>query len=148
MNQAKIIPFDHCTWEPVIIESPYGSDDPIEVLKNETYLRAVLRFCLLRGQAPFASHGLYTLPGVLDDRNGDQRKRGMKAGFAVAELFKKRIFFTQRGISSGMVDGANEARKLNQTIESEIIPNWGEGGWIDMELWMVEKKHWTLCSSR
>lgn len=47
----------------VIIESPYAGD----VDANLTYLRACLRDCLLRGEAPFASHGLYAQPGVLDD---------------------------------------------------------------------------------
>lgn len=47
----------------VIIESPYAGD----VDRNLEYLRAAMRDCLKRGEAPFASHALYTQPGVLDD---------------------------------------------------------------------------------
>lgn len=47
----------------VIIESPYAGN----VEANATYLRRCLRDSLLRGEAPFASHAIYTLPGVLDD---------------------------------------------------------------------------------
>ncbi len=49
--------------EAVILESPYGGT-PEEVERNVKYARACLRDCLLRGEAPFASHLLYTQPGV------------------------------------------------------------------------------------
>ena len=40
----------------VIIESPYAGN----VEENEEYARKCLRDCLMRGEAPFASHLLYT----------------------------------------------------------------------------------------
>lgn len=39
----------------VVIESPYAGD----VERNLRYVRAAMRDCLLRGEAPFASHALY-----------------------------------------------------------------------------------------
>lgn len=62
----------------VVIESPYAGD----VERNLTYLRRCMADCLARGEAPFASHALYTQPGVLDDHVPDQRRLGIAAGFA------------------------------------------------------------------
>ena len=41
----------------VIVESPYAGD----VAANVEYARAAVADCLRRGEAPFASHLLYTL---------------------------------------------------------------------------------------
>ena len=49
--------------ERVIIESPFAGD----VDRNLRYARAAMRDCLLRGESPYASHLLYTQPGVLND---------------------------------------------------------------------------------
>ena len=62
----------------VIIESPYAGNVPLNLL----YLRACMRDCLSRGEAPFASHALYTQPGVLDDGDPAERAHGIEAGFA------------------------------------------------------------------
>ena len=39
----------------VIVESPYAGD----VERNIAYVRAAMRDCLMRGEAPLASHLLY-----------------------------------------------------------------------------------------
>lgn len=57
----------------VLIESPYAGD----VARNERYARACLADSLARGEAPFASHLLYTQPGVLDDTNPHEHAAGM-----------------------------------------------------------------------
>lgn len=62
----------------VVVESPYAGD----VERNLRYLRAALRDCLLRGEAPYASHAIYTQPGVLDDDIPSERTRGIHAGLA------------------------------------------------------------------
>jgi len=65
----------------VIIESPFAgkgetaSERMFEEYKNIRYLRACMRDCLLKGEAPFASHGLYTQEGVLDDTIPEERER-------------------------------------------------------------------------
>ena len=62
----------------VILESPYAGD----VERNVAYARACLRDSLLRGEAPIASHLLYTQPGVLDDQIPEERQMGIDAGLA------------------------------------------------------------------
>ena len=58
----------------VILESPYFADTEDGVEQNVKYARQCLRDSLLRGEAPLASHLLYTQPGVLDDRVPDERE--------------------------------------------------------------------------
>lgn len=65
--------------ELVIIESPYaGTRDDIE--SNVEYARAAMHDCLTRGEAPYASHLLYTQPGVLRDEVPEERRLGIEAG--------------------------------------------------------------------
>lgn len=98
---------------PVIVESPYAGD----VAANLTYLRACLRDCLLRGEAPFASHGLYAQPGVLDDDLPQERERGIRAGFAWRRAAAKTVVYTDRGMSGGMRYGIEHAHDLGQAVE-------------------------------
>jgi len=66
----------------VILESPYAGDTAEDVERNLTYAREALRDSLLRGEAPIASHLLYTQKGVLDDRIREERALGIAAGLA------------------------------------------------------------------
>jgi hypothetical protein len=82
----------------VIVESPYAGD----ILANTTYARRCLSNCLKRGEAPIASHLLYTQPGVLNDHIAEERELGIAAGLAwwvSAELI---VFYVDRGWSPGM----------------------------------------------
>lgn len=79
----------------VIIESPYAGD----VEQNLVYARACLRDSLERGEAPIASHLLYTQPNVLDDNVPIERLWGIDAGRRVADLH---AFYVDRGWSIGM----------------------------------------------
>lgn len=89
----------------VIIESPYAGN----VERNLRYLRAAMRDCLRRGEAPFASHGLYTQPGVLDDLVPDERKLGIAAGFEWREVAEATVVYEDLGISRGMLLGIEHA---------------------------------------
>lgn len=71
----------------VIIESPYAGHSS-EIERNLTYVRAAMKDCLLRGEAPYASHALYTQPGVLDDLKPEERRLGISAGFAWSDAFE------------------------------------------------------------
>lgn len=95
----------------VIVESPYAGD----VERNMRYLRACLRDCLMRGEAPFASHGLYTQPGVLDDAAHDERARGISAGFAWREWAHATVVYTDLGISRGMSAGIEHAKHVSDS---------------------------------
>lgn len=101
----------------VIVESPYAGD----VAKNEEYARACLADCLQRGEAPFASHLLYTQPGVLDDKISDQRKLGIEAGLAWGSAATLTAVYTDRGISKGMQQGISSASNYCRSIEFRTL---------------------------
>jgi hypothetical protein len=105
--------FDGDRVRRVIIESPFAGATPELAERNQRYLRACLRDCLLRGEAPFASHGLYTQPGVLDDNDNDEREHGMAAGFAYREVTHATVVYHDLGISVGMRQGIAHANELN-----------------------------------
>ena len=110
----------------VIVESPYSGKNVIEVGRNIRYLRAALADCLSRGEAPFASHGLYTQPGVLDDRDPEEREQGIKAGFRFHDVADKMVVYTDLGISSGMQAGVANAEWLGLPVEMRSLEGWGE----------------------
>lgn len=97
----------------VVIESPYAGD----VERNLRYLRACMRDCLMRGEAPFASHGLYTQEGVLDDTKPDERAHGIEAGFAWRLASDVTVVYADLGITPGMRYGIDHAEKLGRPIE-------------------------------
>jgi len=67
--------------KPVILESPYAGD----VATNGRYLQACIRDSIVRGEAPFASHLMYT--EALDDGIEAERAAGIAAGFAWRTLY-------------------------------------------------------------
>lgn len=102
----------------VILETPYAGD----VEENLKYARACMADCFKRGEAPFASHLLYTQPGVLDDTKPEERKLGIRAGFEWARVCDGafpvaiRVVYVDRGISPGMEEGIAHAKSIGQTI--------------------------------
>jgi hypothetical protein len=97
----------------VIVESPYAGD----VEANLSYLRRCLRDCLARGEAPFASHGLYTQPGVLDDQRPEEREQGIRAGLAWGAVAAKTVVYLDRGLTPGMRRGIRDAIQMGRPIE-------------------------------
>lgn len=97
----------------VILESPYAGD----VETNLAYVRACMRDCLMRGDAPFPSHALYTQPGVLDDRDPLERQMGMEAGFEWGPVSEATVVYTDLGISDGMRLGIERAKECGRLIE-------------------------------
>lgn len=95
----------------VIIESPYAG----VIERNLRYLRACMADCLRRGEAPFASHALYTQPGVLDDNDSTQRELGINAGFAWRSSADYTVVYTDLGWSRGMHLGIDHAESIGQT---------------------------------
>lgn len=104
----------------VIIESPYAGD----VKRNEAYARACMRDCLSRGEAPFASHLLYTQPGVLDDTIPDERTLGVDAGLAWGDVADVVAIYTDLGLSNGMRYGIEKHLFMGRTLEYR---NLGDG---------------------
>jgi len=97
----------------VIIESPYAGD----IEKNVEYARACLRDSLARGEAPLASHLLYTQPGVLDDTLPEERYLGISAGLAWLPLAHVHTVYIDRGISVGMRIAYDRAREVGVPVE-------------------------------
>lgn len=105
----------------VVLESPYAGDVKI----NTLYARRCMKDCLERGEAPYASHLLFTQEGILDDNKPDERKRGIEAGFLWGQLADKVVVYTDLGVSSGMKLGIERAQKAKQFIE---FREFGTGG--------------------
>lgn len=101
----------------VIIESPYAGD----VEANTAYARACLRDSLKRGEAPYASHLLYTQPGVLDDLNPDERAHGIDAGLAWGNVAALVAVYTDKGISRGMEYGIAAHKAAGRVVEYRSI---------------------------
>lgn len=89
----------------VILESPYAGD----VESNLRYARACMADCLRRLEAPFASHLLYTQPGVLDDTKPEERKLGMEAGLLWGRAAEATVVYVDLGITPGMRQGIDRA---------------------------------------
>lgn len=101
----------------VILESPYAGD----IEKNVAYARQAVRDSLSRGEAPIASHLLYTQPGVLRDEVPAERQWGIDAGLAWAEKAEATVVYTDFGISNGMVYGIENAMKAGRPIEYRTV---------------------------
>lgn len=97
----------------VILESPYAGD----IKANVAYARACVRDSLLRGEAPIASHLLYTQPGILDDAVPDERAHGIAAGLAWRAVAHATVVYTDRGITAGMQHGIDAARAAGLPVE-------------------------------
>ncbi len=97
----------------VVVESPYAGD----VERNKAYARACMRDCFMRGEAPFASHLLYTQDGILDDTIPEERGLGMEAGFIWGNIADATVVYIDHGISHGMEEGIERAKKAERPIE-------------------------------
>jgi hypothetical protein len=101
----------------VIVESPYKARWFWQRWLNRRYARRCLHDCLERGESPFASHLLYTQPGVLRDGDPVERDRGIRAGLAWGELADASVVYEDRGISAGMWFGIEAARTAGRPVE-------------------------------
>lgn len=97
----------------VVIESPYAG----EVVRNVAYARLCMRDCFVRGEAPYASHLLYTQPAVLDDGDPEERAIGISAGFAWRQAAQATVVYTDLGITPGMAAGINDSLARGCPVE-------------------------------
>ena len=97
----------------VIVESPYAGD----VEKNVEYARRCVRDSLLRGEAPIASHLLYTQPGILDDDIPAERQHGIDAGLAWRAVAQASVVYVDLGVSRGMEYGIAAAKDAGVPVE-------------------------------
>jgi hypothetical protein len=101
----------------VILESPYAGD----IERNIKYARMCLHDALHRGEAPFASHLLYTQPDVLVDEIPSERQLGTDAGLAWGAVAELTVVYTDFGISPGMEYGIAAANSLSRPVEYRSI---------------------------
>lgn len=101
--------------ELVILESPFAGD----VERNRAYAIEAMRDSLMRGEAPFVSHLLYT--EALDDTVQSERQLGIEAGLAIGRHAVKTVVYQDLGISSGMKYGVERAESEGRPIEYRSI---------------------------
>ncbi len=95
----------------VVVESPFANiPDPMG------YLARCMADCFKRGEVPFASHGLYTLKGCLDDTIPAERTKGIQGGFLWGELADYVVVYEDYGISSGMQAGIDNYLAVGKRI--------------------------------
>ena len=101
----------------VIVESPYAGD----VVANIMYARRCVKDSLQRGEAPIASHLLYTQPGILNDDVPEERKWGIAAGLEWGEVADAHVFYVDRGWSKGMKEAFERCTIIGRTYDIRRI---------------------------
>lgn len=99
----------------VQFESPFGAPDADGIVKNVAYALLGMRDSLRRGEAPFASHLLYTQ--ILDDTIPEERTLGIDAGLAIGAAAEATVVYEDLGISRGMQYGIDHAVELGRPVE-------------------------------
>ena len=99
----------------VVIESPWRATNGEARALNRKYALDALKDSLSRGESPYASHLLLTQ--VLDDNNPYERVRGIVAGLAWAEACDLVAVYEDRGISEGMREAIEHAKKIGKPVE-------------------------------
>lgn len=102
----------------VVIESPYGGDRE----RNVAYARLCLLDALQRGEAPVASHLLYTQ--VLDDDVDGDCALGLEAGWEWIRpgLIQALAVYEDLGVSRGMQGAIDLAWQRGVKVERRRLP--------------------------
>lgn len=101
----------------VILESPFAG----EVERNIEYARKCVRHSLSLGEAPIASHLLYTQENILNDDIEEERMWGINAGLVWKEVADLQVFYIDYDYSKGMLYAKEYAVKNNIQIEERKI---------------------------
>jgi hypothetical protein len=101
----------------VVLESPFAGD----IEANVAYAKRAVHDCLKRGEAPIASHLLFTQPGILNDNDPEERKLGIGAGHAWTPVADAVVVYMDRGKSSGMIRGIEAAISAGITVEYRYL---------------------------
>lgn len=80
-----------------------------------------MRHSLCQGEAPIASHLLYTQPGVLRDSDPIERTLGIKAGLEWRYVAQASVVYIDHGISPGMQKGIAAATSAGIPVELRKI---------------------------
>jgi len=105
----------------VVVESPFAGHGPTDEdiardhAFNVRYARKCVLDCLRRGEAPFASHLLYTQ--VLQDLDPEERTLGIMAGLSWVEVADATVVYEDFGLSPGMKLGIVAAEQVGRVVE-------------------------------
>ena len=116
----------------VILESPFKGNTPKVQDRNIFYAQLCMKDCLDRGEAPFASHLLYTQPHILSDILKEDRAKGISAGLSWGRYADYILVYTDLGISGGMTSSIGIYKTLLIPIKYRILKNWEE-------IWSLEQ---------
>ena len=111
----------------VILESPFAGkgDTPADIAQDAyrklKYARRCVRDSLLRGEAPIASHLLYTQPDILRDWVPEERAHGIAAGLAWRSVADASVVYCDLGVSEGMRQGIEAARASGLVVEERYV---------------------------
>lgn len=105
----------------VVIESPFKAKTAPRRAMLVRYAKVAMKHALALGEAPFASHLLYTQ--VLDDDVAAERALGIGAGLAWARCGYKSAAYADHGLSSGMILGIENAyqEKSQRPVELRYL---------------------------
>lgn len=101
----------------VVLESPYAGDVDLHI----RYARLCVRHALSLGEAPIASHLLYTQPGILNDDVASERVFGIEAGHQWMRAADAVLVYTDFGVSNGMRQGIVHAKKYWVPVEYRTL---------------------------
>ena len=101
----------------VILESPYAASANYTIHQNVKYARQCVRHALRQGDAPIASHLLYTQEGILRDEIPEERQLGIDAGLAWRKVAEATVVYKDYGITRGMEYGIKAALDRGIPVE-------------------------------
>jgi hypothetical protein len=93
-----------------VLESPFAGN----VERNIAYAKLCVRDMLKRGEAPIASHLLFTQPGILNDGDAEERKLGIAAGHAWLTVADIVVFYVDFGMSRGMIQSMEQSDNFKE----------------------------------
>lgn len=103
----------------VVIESPWRANEAYSIEQHRLYLNYAIQDCFNRGEAPFASHGLYT--EALDDDDLPSRLKGITAGLLWGIHADFVAAYCDMGQSDGMLQALRHWDGLGKRIERRTI---------------------------
>ena len=101
----------------VILESPFAGNSQ----RNIAYGRKAVRDSLCRGEAPIASHLLYTQDGILNDDNAKDRLLGINAGLSWCDVSEGTVVYADWGITKGMEYGIARAKEAGKIVDIRYL---------------------------
>ena len=107
--------------ELVVIESPYKGENPSERERNIRYLYACMKDSINRGEAPYASHALYTQ--ILNEEDDVERTLGIEMGLLWGANANLVAVYADLGLTDGMKLGIQRAEQDGRRVVFRFLPN-------------------------